>query len=669
MRRAICQTEPNQTYAGDVNTWKFIYTPAQNLPKGTLLKFNLNSPGRDIDWQLPSVDLNETSNVIYGRFESGDTIPAKLVEYQDRFAPDYEFVLNADVPAGVPFSIIVGSPKLQKPLQTKNGTKAQLFAERRRTFILHVDPTGKGVYEEEEHFNLDVKGGKLSLIRILTPSFVTKNKRFDIVVRFEDENGNLTNNAEENTLIELTYEQLRENLNWKLFVPETGFITLPNLYFNEAGTYTITLKVNTMKEVFKSAPIKCFNDNKKNLFWGLLHGESERIDSTDNIEACLRHFRDERAFHFYAPSNFESVEETSNETWKLISQNVTDFDENDRFTTFLGFQWHGDKPDEGIRQFIWAKDNKPILRKKDVKNSSLKKLYKSLAPKEAISIPCFTMGKGLSCDFSDFNPDFERVVEIYNAWGSSECLTKQGNLTPITGGKKAIKETAEGSIQKALNRNLRFGFCAGGLDDRGVYADFFENGQEQYPPGLTGIVAEEQSRTSLFEALYNRACFATTGKRIIVGLELAQAKMGSEIKTLDKPGLLVNRHLSFYVAGTAKIHKIEIIRNGDVIHTVEPKEYFYDGTYDDLTPLTKVTIDAGDKKPPFVYYYIRVLQEDGHMAWSSPIWVDYLPVPPGIRKATGKALKPLKKEVELLIEEEDDEEDEVEDEFTESDEE
>ena len=38
------------------------------------------------------------------------------------------------------------------------------------------------------------------------------------------------------------------------------------------------------------------------------------------------------------------------------------------------------------------------------------------------------MGKGLQYDFKDFNPDFERVVEIYNAWGSSEDM---GCLRPI----------------------------------------------------------------------------------------------------------------------------------------------------------------------------------------------------------------------------------------------
>ncbi len=45
-----------------------------------------------------------------------------------------------------------------------------------------------------------------------------------------------------------------------------------------------------------------------------------------------------------------------------------------------------------------------------------------------------------------------------------------------------------------------------------------------------------------------------------------------------------------------------------------------------MEDLSKVVIDAKDKKAPFAYYYIRVTQADGHIAWSSPIWVDYIPM-------------------------------------------
>ena len=107
-----------------------------------------------------------------------------------------------------------------------------------------------------------------------------------MILRFEDCYGNLTNNAPEDTMIEFTHENLRDSLKWRLFLPETGFIALPNLYFNEPGIYSILLKNLKTKEEYRSGPIKCFPTETKNVFWGTLHGESERFDSGDNIENC-----------------------------------------------------------------------------------------------------------------------------------------------------------------------------------------------------------------------------------------------------------------------------------------------------------------------------------------------------------------------------------------------
>lgn len=659
MRRSICFCEPSTALAGETNTWQFIYTTAAALPKGTRLKFDLGSKGRAIDWQIPSSNLKESGNLIYASLDNGKVLQAKEVEVPYSFVPAFEFILPSEVAAGANITFVIGAPK-GKEKNNKLGSMAQTNAQRRRPFFLFIDPTGKGNYEEPETFSIDIRGNQLHSIRIITPSFVTKNKRFDVVVRFEDEYGNLTNATEdENTLIELTYEYLRENLNWKLFIPETGFIALPNLYFNEAGIYTIQLKNLKKGNVFRSPPIKCFSEQHDFLFWGLLHGESDRVDSTENIESCLRHFRDEQALNFYAASPFENIEETSNEVWKVISQNLIDFDEEDRFTTFPGFQWVGDPKEEGVRVVLFSKESKQIPRKKDIKYASLKKMYKAFNPKEIISIPSFTMGKGFEYNFDNFNPDFERVVEIYNSWGSSECTAKEGNKSPIKAqGKSGIQESAEGAIQKALQKNCRFGFVGGGLDDRGIYGDFYESDQTQYPPGLTAIIAKGHTKEALYEALYNRSCYATTGQRIIVGLSIAGAPMGKEISTAEKQGLLINRHISGYVAGTTKLKKVEIIRNGSVIHTIEPEEYFVNFTYDDMTPLEKIAIKGKDKRPPFVYYYLRVIQEDEHMAWSSPIWVDLLPP---VKGAPRRPSLPSKKQLFEDSEEEEEEEEELDD--------
>lgn len=639
MRRSICYCEPNAALAGDTHTWKFIYTTAAHLPKGTKLRFDLQSKGRPIDWQIPQTNLKEKSNLIWAELPGGKILSAVEVEQPQLLTPSFEFTLPLEMKPGESLSILMGSPDKDA---VKKGNACQKAVQRRRPFHLFIDPKGKGDYKENEVFYLDVRGNQLKTLRIIAPSLVNRNKRFDVIVRFEDIFGNLTSNAPEGTLIDLSYEHLRENLSWKLFVPETGFIALPNLYFNEPGIYKIQLRNLKTKEQYYSPPIKCLPEGALSLYWGMLHGESERIDSAENIESFLRHMRDDRALQFFATSCFDSEEETSNDIWKGIVQQVAEFNEDDRFVAMLGFQWFGEPKEEGLRQFLYSKDSKPILRRKDTKNNSLKKIYKTNNPKELMALPTFSMGNKTCYDFADFHPEFERVAEIYNAWGCSECTPKEGNLRPIQGGKNGIAESAEGSLLKALNNGCRFGFVAGGFDDRGPYTDLFDTDQSQYSAGLTAILSKEHSRSSLFEALQARSCYATTGERIIVGLNIAGFGMGSEIDTKNRPGLEFNRHITGYAIGTQPLSEAVLIRNGKVLRSFELKDDRLEFELDDMDLLGQIALEPKEGQPPFAYYYLRVVQQDGHIAWSSPIWVDLTSRSAPI--ATGKKNKKKVKE-------------------------
>ena len=620
MRRSIAYVEPASATAGERGTWKFIYTTASSLPKGTKCKFDLMTKGRDIEWEVPETSLKKKKNVIWMELPNGKSVAAEAITPKGAYTPYFEFTLPAEVKGGESIAIFMGSPGEDG---VKNGTLAQQYVYRRRPFNLFIDPKGKGNYKEPEVFAMDVKGGPLHALRVIAPSVVSKNQRFDIIVRFEDCYGNLTSNAPEGTLIELSYNNLRDNLNWKLFVPETGFIALPNLYFNESGLYRLKL-VNTMdKQEFLSAPIKCFDEDVPGLFWGTFHGESTRVDSAENIETALRHFRDDQAMQFYGTSCFDTDQETPNDIWKLISVHVAEFNEEDRFATYPGFQWQGTPGTEGIRQLVHLKDNKPLLRSKDAKSNQLKKIYKSYPSKDLLSIPSFTMAKGFHYNFKEHDHEREPVVEIYNSWGCSECTAKEGNPRPIKSlGKKGVSEVADGSIRAALNSGCRFGFVAGGLDDRGIYTDLFKSDQVQYSPGLTAVMAGSHARDSLTAALSRRACYATTGARMILVSKIAGKGIGSELSTDAKPGLLYNRHITGHVAGTAPIQEIMIVRNGEVFHTYHPHEMAFDFELDDSEPLENVAVSAPNGRPSFVYYYMRVIQEDGHVGWASPIWVD-----------------------------------------------
>lgn len=628
MRRSICYTEPKAATVGKISTVRFIYSPAVNLPKGGRLKFDLHSKGREIDWQIPHTNLKNKEGLIWLEVAPGVPVAAKAIQGKSKICPQFEFILPSEVKAGDEICIFLNS-------------RPQVHVQRRRPFSLYIDLKGSGDYKEPEVFTMDIRGEALDKISVITPSVVGKNERFDVVVRFEDCYGNLTSHAPEGTLIEFSYDQLRENLNWKLFVPETGFIALPNLYFNEAGIYRIRLLNSHSKKTFFSSPIKCVDsESSQGIYWGVFHGESERYDATSQIESCLRHFRDDLAYQFYATSSVDTEEETPQEAWKNITLQIAEFNEDDRFITYLGSQWFNDDPTEGLRQLVFSKDNKPILRKKDAKSNSLRKIYKSHNPKELIGIPSFTMASGMQYNFEDFNPEYEPVVEIYNAWGSSECTKEEGNLKPITANNKnGIEENPDGSIRKALNKGLRFGFVAGGLDDRGVFADFYAGDQKQYTPGLTAVVSSTQSRDGLLQALRDRSCYATTGARIILNLEIAGLPMGCIISTKAKPGLVYNRYIKGSIIGTSPIKKVELIRNGKTIKTFEPLKDHFDFEYDDMQSLEDHVLKSTVEECLFAYYYLRVIQEDGHVAWSSPIWIELFSGENGVKEVKKVAKK------------------------------
>ncbi|MBI5273353.1 MAG: DUF3604 domain-containing protein [Chlamydiia bacterium] len=621
MRRSICYCEPLSASAGEVSHWKFIYTTANQLPKGTKIRFDLDSKGRPFDWQIPQTNLKEKTNLIWLALAGGKIVGGTEVKHPELLTSSFEFMLPQEVKPGDSFSIHMGNPDKDP----HKGNLCQKTVQRKRPFHLLIDPKGKGDYKDSETFFLDVRGSELKYLRTIAPSVVSRNKRFDVIVRFEDMYGNLTSNAPDGTLIDLSYQNLRENLNWKIFVPETGFIALPNLYFNEPGIYKIQLRNLKTNETFYSPPIKCLPESPLSLHWGMLHGESEKIDASENIEPFLRHMRDDKALQFFATSPFDAEEETSNEVWKGLLQQIAEFNEDDRFVALLGFQWLGEPAAEGLRHFIYAKDNKPILRRKDTKNNSLKKIFKTNNPKELLAIPTLSMGKQTLCNFEDFNPEFERVAEIYNAWGSSECTLKEGNIRPIQGGKQGIQESAEGSLIKALNRGCRFGFIAGGYDDRGCYSGLYQSDQMQYSSGLTAILSKELNRTSLIEALQARSCYATTGERIIVGLHIAGFGIGTEIDTKIRPGLEFNRHITGYCIGTQPLLEVSLIRNGKVFRSLPIQEDRCEFELDDSDLLSRIALEGAQERPRFAYYYLRAVQKDGHMAWSSPIWIDLAP--------------------------------------------
>ncbi|MCD6286333.1 MAG: hypothetical protein J7M39_10525 [Anaerolineae bacterium] len=165
-----------------------------------------------------------------------------------------------------------------------------------------------------------------------------------------------------------------------------------------------------------------------------------------------------------------------------------------------------------------------------------------------------------------------------------------------------------GSVQTALMRGHRVGFV-GGTDNHTGWPTRL-TGKAGYG-GLTAIQAEALEGGTLFDALYRRRCYATSGARIVADATLNGYPIGSELR--QQPG--DPRVFEIRIYGTAPIVAVQIVSMGTVLADL---------------PVTGASLDFAatwaDDRPgrPLqdVAYYVRARQADSHCVWLSPWWVD-----------------------------------------------
>ncbi len=194
----------------------------------------------------------------------------------------------------------------------------------------------------------------------------------------------------------------------------------------------------------------------------------------------------------------------------------------------------------------------------------------------------------------------ERLVEICSIHGSSE----------VFGGESSIYSPVRGAfVRDALDRGYRLGIIASGDTHDGHPGRRTEGARVN---GILGVFARELTREALWEAFHRRHVYGTTGAKILLFFRVADAPMGSEVTWPEGSGALP---IALMAVGCAPIRTVEIIRDGRVI-LQEPGEGL----------LARLLVE--DPAPPTEgtsYYYARILQQDGEMAWSSPVWVTDAP--------------------------------------------
>ena len=121
------------------------------------------------------------------------------------------------------------------------------------------------------------------------------------------------------------------------------------------------------------------------------------------------------------------------------------------------------------------------------------------------------------------------------------------------------------------------------------------------------VYTTQPTREAIFEGFRKRHTYGATDN-IILDYRMGDHFMGEEFTASSVPPLKIR------VIGTSEVATVDIIKNEEVIFTTTPNQQDVELTFVDQDATSGTS-----------YYYVRVMQDDRQIAWSSPIWVNYQP--------------------------------------------
>ena len=333
------------------------------------------------------------------------------------------------------------------------------------------------------------------------------------------------------------------------------------------------------------------------LLWGELHRHTDinhhgRPDGS--LEDAYRYAMDAAQMDFFATTDHMPGEPrlsgVNGMTW-WRTQKYADLHRLDQsFVPLYGYERSRRFP-SGHKNVVFATRGGPLLKGTN-DNNVPNDLWAMLdrAPFSGVVIPHQLTGPALSWNYH--NPRYEPVMEIYQ--GRRQSYEYDG--APQPPGVSQIWGKREGSwAWDALSRGIRLGFIASS-DHSSTHMSY------------AAVYAEEFSRQSIVDAMKSRRTYAASDNIVLdFRLELPDGEllMGEVGVAASLPRIRVR------AIGTAPIRTIEVIRDNQFVYSSHPEEQETEFTYTPTGRLERTT-----------YYYVRLIQSDGHMAWSSPVWLE-----------------------------------------------
>jgi hypothetical protein len=291
-------------------------------------------------------------------------------------------------------------------------------------------------------------------------------------------------------------------------------------------------------------------------------------------------------------------------SWWLVQKYTDAYTVKDHFTPLFGYERSVPYP-HGHRNVLFAQrgvltlprlaEADPDKRVAGIHADDTKMLYRYLKEFDGICA-AHTSATGMGTDWRDNDPQVEPFVEIYQGDRNSYEMEEapRAGYDPKSGKKPAniAGWFPKGYVNLALAKGYRLGF---------------ESSSDHWSTHISYavVLAEKHDRAGILEAMKKRHCYAATDN-ILLDVRSGEHLMGDEFTTKAEPALQIR------VAGTDTVERIDILKDSQIAHTLRPAASEYRGEWSDPKPEGGVH-----------YYYVRVQQKDGQLAWGSPLWINY----------------------------------------------
>ncbi|CAA9362867.1 MAG: hypothetical protein AVDCRST_MAG36-2785 [uncultured Nocardioidaceae bacterium] len=291
------------------------------------------------------------------------------------------------------------------------------------------------------------------------------------------------------------------------------------------------------------------------LYWGDLHRHSlvSRCTSGDepSLEDFYRYAWDVCEYDFWAVTDHS--ENSSEHQWWSIQKIADLFHVDQRFVPLYGFEWTS--ADSGHQNVIYGDVARgaPIFSAFAEGTTDPAGLWQRMAEHPAypaITIPHHPGSAMVYTDWDYHDPEYSRLVEVFQA-----C---RGNYEALGAFRQYSDATKEGTfVLDGLLRGHRFGFIAS--SDHGHGASY------------VGAYAASLDRAAVFDALRSRRTFAATTRDVLLDVRLGDHLMGEEVE-LDGP-----RTFTVHAEGYTEVARVDLLRDGDVVHSTGPGHPTPDG--------------------------------------------------------------------------------------------